>query len=86
MSNFAILVTLPPRPWPFRWGPWGRSQRFNYHVADAATITIWQRGQSGRDGRCDEHRAMVISCDTGKASCTTKIELGNRSLRHRTRL
>ena len=84
MSNFVIRVTLLPCPWPFRWGPWGTSEREICREMDAGTIAIWQRDKKGKGGMAAD--PVLITCNTGKASCTTTIECDARSLLRRTRL
>ena len=82
MSNFMIRVTLPPRPWPFSWGPWGTSEETICREMDAGTVEIWQRDQKGCAGMVDE--PMVITCHNDKRKCRTTVEYYNRSLTRRT--
>ena len=84
MANFVIRVTLPPRPWPFRWGPWGTSEETISRDMDDGKIIIWQADRKGQDGMADE--PMLITCSTSKMGCTTKVECNARSLLRRTRL
>ena len=43
MANFMFRITLPPRPWPFSWGPWGTSEETICREMDAGKIEICQR-------------------------------------------
>ena len=88
MANFVFRITLPPRPWPFSWGPWGTSEEKICREMDAGTIEIWQFDRKAK-GMANE--PMEITCNTGSASCTTTVECNareckTRSLLRRTRL
>ena len=84
MANFMFRITLPPRPWPFSWGPWGTSREFVSFEMNDGQVLIWQRDRKGEDGMAAD--PMEITCKTGKSSCTIKVENGTRSLVRRTRL
>ena len=85
MANFVFRITLPPRPWPFSWGPWGTSEETICREMEAGTIEIWQRDRKGHEnGMVDD--PMEITCQSGRSSCTTTVECNKRSLLRRTRL
>lgn len=85
MANFSFRVILPPRPWPFRWGPWGTSGEEICREMDAGTIEIWQRDKKGKDGMVDEPTMVTCSLPY-KSSCTMTIEWGAQAVQRRTRL
>ena len=71
MANFAFRIVLEPHPWPFSWGPWGRSREVICREMDDGTIMIWQRDGKGEDGMVD--KPMAVECSTGRSTCTTAI-------------
>ena len=84
MANFVFRIVLEPHPWPFSWGPWGRSNETICREMDDGTIAIWQRDKKGKDGMVDEPMLVVFS--TYKSSCETTIDFNSRTLQRKTRL
>ena len=89
MANFVFRIILEPHPWPFSWGPWGRSREKISREMDDGTITIWQRDGEGGDGMVDE--PMVVTFSTGRTTCMTAIGKPTKNwdaqrLQRRTRL
>ena len=83
MANFVFRITLPPRPWPFSWGPWGTSEETISREMDAGMIEIWQFDRKSKGMSSDP---MEITCNTGKASCTTTVECDARECKTRSLL
>jgi hypothetical protein len=83
MSNFVVRLVMSPRPWPFRWGPWGRSSRDVTFEMDDGQVLIWQRSRKGLDIMVDV--PMAVDCITQPSACTTMVVWAGQSVRRRTR-
>jgi hypothetical protein len=76
-TKFCILIKHASSPWPFSWGPFGRSSGVELCV-DEAQVEIYQQGDGGEPMKVE----LYASPDT----CTTTVDFrGGTRLKRRTR-
>jgi hypothetical protein len=67
---FFVRITNGHRPWPFRWGPFGRKPRERIVKLHDGYIGIFQR-----EGAGVTEKPLLIECfvDSMQSSCTTTV-------------
>ncbi len=72
-GSITVRVCISPRPWPFRWGPFGRSATRDFLI-DEGRILIFQR-----EGRSMNQSPVVVECYSSKDGCATTMDFRGSS-------
>lgn len=40
MTNFIVRVCISPRPWPFRWGPFGKNATRDFLIDEGKILIL----------------------------------------------